>query len=97
MFYKSLGLPLNLNFLNMKKILFIAASFFILNSCSPDDGGGSSDNSSSSGGGSSSGGSGSGGCGTYSGHTLHIGEQGGCYYINSNGNKTYVDRSYCNC
>lgn len=24
------------------------------------------------------------------------GPKGGCYYINSNGNKTYVDRSYCN-
>jgi uncharacterized protein YgiM (DUF1202 family) len=25
-----------------------------------------------------------------------LGERGGCYYINSNGNKTYVDRSLCN-
>lgn len=24
------------------------------------------------------------------------GPRGGCYYINSNGNKTYVDRSTCN-
>lgn len=24
------------------------------------------------------------------------GPRGGCYYINSNGNKTYVDRSICN-
>jgi hypothetical protein len=24
------------------------------------------------------------------------GPRGGCYYINSNGNKTYVSRSYCN-
>ena len=24
------------------------------------------------------------------------GSRGGCYYINSNGNKTYVDRSFCN-
>lgn len=24
------------------------------------------------------------------------GERGGCYYDNSNGNKTYVNRSYCN-
>jgi len=23
------------------------------------------------------------------------GPRGGCYYINSNGNKTYVDRSFC--
>jgi hypothetical protein len=36
-------------------------------------------------------------CGTYNGHTLYKGSQGGCYYINSNGNKTYVDRKYCNC
>lgn len=36
-------------------------------------------------------------CGTYNGHTLYKGPKGGCYYINSNKNKTYVDRSYCNC
>ena len=30
------------------------------------------------------------------GRTLHRGPRGGCYYINSNGNKTYVDRSLCN-
>ena len=28
-------------------------------------------------------------------HQLHIGPRGGCYYVNSNGNKTYVDRSEC--
>lgn len=38
-----------------------------------------------------------GGCGTYNGHTLYKGSQGGCYYYNDQGNKTYVDRSYCNC
>lgn len=37
------------------------------------------------------------GCGFYNGHTLHEGPQGGCYYINSNGNKTYVERKYCSC
>lgn len=26
---------------------------------------------------------------------LHVGPRGGCYYINDNGNKTYVDRSEC--
>lgn len=40
----------------------------------------------------------------YSGHflavrksarTYHTGPKGGCYYINRNGNKTYVDRSLC--
>jgi len=36
----------------------------------------------------------SGSC-TYNGHTLHVGEEGGCYYINSSGNKVYVDRSNC--
>lgn len=40
---------------------------------------------------------GSGGC-SYSGHTLHVGDQGGCYYINSSSNKVYVDKSHChNC
>ncbi len=28
--------------------------------------------------------------------TYHKGPRGGCYYINSNGNKTYVSRSLCN-
>lgn len=32
---------------------------------------------------------------SYNGHVLQIGPRGGCYYINSNGNKTYVDRSFC--
>ncbi len=36
-------------------------------------------------------------CGTHNGKTLYIGPQGGCYYINSSGNKTYVDRSECDC
>ncbi|KXK56936.1 MAG: hypothetical protein UZ07_CHB004001105 [Chlorobi bacterium OLB7] len=36
-------------------------------------------------------------CGTYNGHTLYTGPKGGCYYYASSGNKTYVDRSYCNC
>ena len=38
-----------------------------------------------------------GNCGTYNGKQLFKGSDGGCYYINSNGNKTYVDRSKCNC
>ena len=37
------------------------------------------------------------GCGTHNGHTLYRGPEGGCYYYNSNGNKTYVDRSECRC
>jgi hypothetical protein len=37
-------------------------------------------------------------CGTYkSGQQLYKGSEGGCYYVNSSGNKTYVDRSACTC
>ncbi len=36
-------------------------------------------------------------CGYHKGHELHKGPRGGCYYINDNGNKTYVGRSECNC
>ena len=36
-------------------------------------------------------------CNIHNGKQLYKGPQGGCYYINSNGNKTYVDRSECNC
>lgn len=28
-------------------------------------------------------------------HTYITGKRGGCYYINRNGNKTYVDRDLC--
>lgn len=42
----------------------------------------------------SGGGSGSGGC-SYNGHALHVGEKGGCYYVNSSGNKEYVDKKHC--
>ncbi|SMC60464.1 hypothetical protein [Pedobacter nyackensis] len=47
----------------------------------------------------SSSGSGSGnyGCGSYNGKTLYLGSQGGCYYLTSGGNKSYVDRNYCKC
>lgn len=34
---------------------------------------------------------------TYKGHKLYRGKRGGCYYLNSHGNKQYVDRSYCDC
>ena len=47
---------------------------------------------------SSSTGSGSGtgtSCGDYNGHPVYKGPNGGCYYINSSGNKTYVSGSYC--
>ena len=36
-------------------------------------------------------------CNTHNEKTLWTGPKGGCYYKNSNGNKTYVDRSECNC
>lgn len=36
-------------------------------------------------------------CGSYNGHSLYKGKQGGCYYKNSSGNKTYVDKKYCAC
>ncbi len=36
-------------------------------------------------------------CREYNGKPLFIGKSGGCYYINSNGNKTYVERDLCNC
>jgi hypothetical protein len=36
-------------------------------------------------------------CGSHNGKPLHRGSEGGCYYYNSNGNKTYVDRSECKC
>lgn len=28
---------------------------------------------------------------------LNLGPQGGCFYVNDNGNKSYVDRSECRC
>lgn len=33
----------------------------------------------------------------YNGHILHKGIEGGCYYINSSGDKEYVDKVNCNC
>jgi len=36
-------------------------------------------------------------CGFHNGKQLWTGPRGGCYYKNSNGNITYVDRSECNC
>lgn len=36
-------------------------------------------------------------CGTHNGNQLYKGPRDGCYYLNSNSNKTYVDRSECNC
>jgi len=36
-------------------------------------------------------------CRQYNGRQLYIGKSGGCYYINFNGNKSYVERDLCNC
>ena len=36
-------------------------------------------------------------CRLYNGKPLFIGPKGGCYYINSNNNKTYIDRILCGC
>jgi hypothetical protein len=36
-------------------------------------------------------------CGIYNGKPLYKGPEGGCYYYNSNNNRTYVDRDECNC
>lgn len=36
-------------------------------------------------------------CGSHNGKTLYKGSEGGCYYYNTSGKKTYVDRSECNC
>lgn len=36
-------------------------------------------------------------CGTYNGKALFVGPKEGCYYYNSNGNKTYVERKECSC
>lgn len=36
-------------------------------------------------------------CGEYHGKTLYTGPKGGCYYKQSDGDKTYVDRKYCKC
>lgn len=36
-------------------------------------------------------------CGSYNGHSLYKGKKGGCYYKNSSGKKTYVDKSRCSC
>ncbi len=36
-------------------------------------------------------------CGKHNGNQLFKGPRDGCYYNNSNDNKTYVDRSECTC
>ncbi len=36
-------------------------------------------------------------CGYYNNKPLIKGPKGGCYYINKNGNKTYVEKYLCKC
>ncbi len=36
-------------------------------------------------------------CGVYKSRPLVKGTRGGCYYINRNGNKTYVNKQLCKC
>lgn len=36
-------------------------------------------------------------CGVYNGKILYTGPRGGCYYKQTDGEKTYVDRSNCKC
>lgn len=74
----------------MKKTVFYIAILAITAlsiSCSTGDSGNSDSGNSDTGS----------GCGTHAGHTLYLGDQGGCFYYNNNGNKVYVERSECHC
>lgn len=68
-----------------KRFLFVALVCAISFGCSKSD---TAENSS---------GTSSTNCGSHNGKSLNRGPEGGCYYINSSGNKTYVDRSECKC
>lgn len=72
----------------MKKLRFILCIFVLLlistSNCTEDSEG-------------SEGSEGDYPCGVHNGKQLYTGPKGGCYYFNSNGNKTYVDRSECHC
>lgn len=81
---------------NLLRLAFISLVIFVL-SCGKSTESDVDLNSSGSNGSGTGSGTSSGGCGTYNGHTLHKGSDGGCYYINSSGNKTYVERNKCNC
>ncbi len=65
----------------MKKVIIYFLLLFISVACQKDDST-----------------SGDRACGSYkTGQSLYKGPQDGCYYINSNGNKTYVEREACKC
>lgn len=36
-------------------------------------------------------------CGVYNAKTTYKGSRGGCYYLSTDGKKTYVDKKFCNC
>jgi len=88
-----------LNFISLvslfKKVLFVSMLAMSSYSCNADTTGISDLGTPSNGSGSNSGSSGD--CGTHNGKSLHLGPEGGCYYINSGGTKTYVNRSECKC
>ncbi len=69
-------------FSHMKKIVYVLLLGIAFAACDKDDK--TSDN------------GGERDCGLgAAGQRLYTGSKGGCYYYNSNGNKTYVDRSEC--
>ena len=81
----------------MKKLLTlltIAISSVALITCSKDD---KSNNANAKGGGKNNNSEQEWVCGEYHGKTLYTGPRGGCYYKQSDGEKTYVDRKYCKC
>ena len=79
----------------MKKIYLLISVLFLFFSCSKDPVGSIHTDPGS---GSNTGdGPSTLGCGYYNGQPLQLGPQGGCYYINGNGRKVYVDRSECKC
>ena len=63
----------------MKHFLIILSLFTLL-SCTKDSGKNSKEGDS---------------CGFYNGKKLYRGERNGCYYLQEDGQKTYVDRSHC--
>ena len=75
------GVVRNATRVSMKKIVLLVLMLSLTLACQKDDAAGADR-----------------ACGTYkSGQSLWVGPDGGCYYINSNGNKTYVEREACRC
>jgi len=75
------GVVTNATRVSMKKISLVVLMLSVTLACQKDDATGTDR-----------------ACGTYkSGQSLRVGPDGGCYYLNSNGNKTYVEREACKC